>query len=174
MSQQPEPTGVLPQTRVSDRRTGHYHPRRQTGKRRLLSLFAALALVALGAVIGCGLTIIYFRNNMTPRPPQPDEMADRILTRMHRTFPVEADEDAEIRRIVLERMTEIKELRRSSFRAIREQFDGMNDDLLQVLGPDRHQKWKNVVEESRQKHRRDRKDDGKPASSKHESGGHHR
>lgn len=174
MSQQPESTDALPQTRVSDRRSGHYHPRRHTGKRRLLSLFAALALVVLGAVIGCGLTIIYFRNTMAPKPPQPDEMADRILDRMHRTFPVDASEDAKIREIITERMLEIKELRRSSFGAIRERFDAMNDDLFDVLGHDRHQKWTEVVEEGRQKHRRGRKDDKRPAPDKHEPGKHHR
>jgi hypothetical protein len=112
------------------------------GGRRRYALAAVLLLAALaiGAVIGAGAAVIYMKEKR-PRPPSPDQVGEGILRDMSKMLPLDDREKDELRRVVIGHMNRVADIRKKSWDDIRDQFDAMQDDVVDVLGPERYEKW---------------------------------
>ncbi len=154
-----ENTAHVETVRDSVRRDGHFHPRRNHGRSKLFLSISGIVLFAAGMIIGASLTVLYFKNSVRPKPPEPEEFIERMMTRMHNTITLTPDEDKRVREIVLDNMQEVKRIRRESSDSIRGCFDEMRAELETILGPERSERWdaeifKNKPERRRKSHDR--------------------
>lgn len=141
-------------TRGSVRRDGHFHPHRTSRRRRLFLSLGGIVLFGAGVVIGAGLTVLYFKNSVRPKPPEPEEFMERLMTRMNSTINLSADEDKRVRGIVQDNMQEVKRIRRESSDNIRGCFDEMRTELEGILGPERSERWEVELYKNKPERRR--------------------
>jgi|GEM_PF-3394236 hypothetical protein len=154
-------------TRGSVRRDGHFHPRRMSGRGKLFLSLGGIVLFGAGTIIGAGLTVLYFKNSVRPKPPEPEEFMERLMTRMNNTINLSADEDRQVRDIVQDNMQEVKRIRRESSDNIRGCFDEMRNELEKVLGPERSERWEEELYKNRPERKR------KPGHDRGPRRGHH-
>ncbi len=152
-------TAHVETVRDSVRRDGHFHPRRNHGRSKLFLSIGGIVLFAAGLIIGASLTVLYFKNSVRPKPPEPEEFIERLMTRMNNTITLSPEEDKQVRNIVQDNMQEVKRIRRESSDNIRGCFDEMRNELETILGPERSELWeaelfKNKPERRRKSHDR--------------------
>lgn len=162
-----ENTAHVETVRDSVRRDGHFHPRRTSGRSKLFLSLGGVVLFGAGLVIGAGLTVLYFKNSVRPKPPEPEEFIERLMTRMNSTINLSADEDKRVRIIVQDNMQEVKRIRRESSDNIRGCFDEMRNELEGILGPERSERWEAELFKNKPERRRKMGHDRAPKSGHH-------
>ncbi len=136
----------------------HVHKKSRT----LLWTVIGLACVAAGIVIGASIAVIFVRNNFMPRPPEPQEMTQRILEHMDRVASLSPEEKEKITALVSVHMEEIQRIRKNSFAAIGKEFTDMRSEVREIIGQQRYDKWREEVEKNRPKHPPHKKDKKNP------------
>lgn len=133
-----EPTGPVSaeSARLQARIAAHHGGRRS----RLLAVVLFLATLTVGAVIGAGAAVIYMKEKR-PRPPSPEQVGESIMARMSASIDMSESEKAELRKAVFEHMEKVAAIRKKSWDDIRDQFDAMQDDVVDLLGPERYEVW---------------------------------
>lgn len=160
---------------AAESQTLHFHPKRHKKGRAWLWVVVALLCVIAGGVIGGGVVMMYIKTRTFPKPPDSTEMADKLTERMTNVVSVAEDENAVIREIIVRHMEAVRQIRRESFDNIRDQFDAMREEVGEVLGPERKEKWIEEMDRHRPKGRRHKKDTGPPESAqpRHGAGSEH-
>ncbi|MCD8140797.1 MAG: hypothetical protein LUE17_13635 [Planctomycetaceae bacterium] len=160
---------TLKQVSDSQRIIVSHHAKREK-KRYAKAILLLLLAVLAGVVIGVGGTLVYIKNKFHRRPPSPDAVAEMLTRHMHEAVTLQGDEDSRIRDIIDDHMSEVDAMRRSTFRDFRTVMDRMNQQIAEVLGPERYALW--VKERERRfgkrkpppppHERRDRRHNGPP------------
>jgi hypothetical protein len=132
---------------VSDSRRLLFRRHRDQAKRRYLkAVLLLVAAVLAGVVIGVGGALLYLKNRYHHRPPRPDAVAGIMLERMRGLMTLDSDEESRLRIIIDSHMNEVDAIRRQSFGEFRAVIDRMNEEMVEVIGPERHAKWKAYTE----------------------------
>lgn len=146
--------------------SGHFHPKRRKGGKTWPWVLTALVCVVSGVVIGAGLTILHYKDKTIPRPPPTREMAEHILKHVNSTVNLTGGENERVQAIIQNHMESVRQIRRESWQSIGKQFDAMNQDVGEVLGPERRRKWQEAVEKRWPKRKR-RSDSDRDSRSGH-------
>lgn len=116
----------------------HQHARKKRcAKAILLFVVAFLA----GIVIGVGGTLLFLKNRFHRRPPKPPEVAAMITKHMREVIALSPEEEVKVTAIIDEHMNEVDAMRRATFGSFRTVIDRMNDQISEVIGSERFEKW---------------------------------
>ncbi|MCC8115811.1 MAG: hypothetical protein LIP18_01420 [Planctomycetes bacterium] len=129
--------------------------------RRYLKAGALIFLAMLaGFAIGVGSTVLYLKDKMHRVPPSPDAIEDAMVGRMQTLLGISPDEEEKLRDFIDSHMEKFEDIRSDSFESIRSVFREMDQEFLDILGPDRHRLWAEEREKRfhRKKRPRDRDD----------------
>ncbi len=117
------------------------------GKRRYAkAVFFLVVAVVAGIVIGVGGTLLYARNKMYRLPPNPKAIGDAMLGHMRGLVALTPEEETAVKSIIDRHVDEVDAMRKASFETIRGVFQRMNDQIEQVIGPDRMKVWRDDKE----------------------------
>ncbi len=116
-------------------------------RRWVKGILFVLLFIAIGAVIGAGMTMIYFGRGMHRPPPRRDAIVARMLEKMRERVAVTGDEEKRLTSLLEKHFDEILEVRRRSFDGMQEVFRRMDADVESVLGRERFQTWFTFKEE---------------------------
>lgn len=103
-------------------------------------LFLFLAIIA-GMVIGVGVTLLFIKSRMHMQMPKADQIGRSVLKRLRETVELTDDEKSRLEEIILSHMIEVDKVRTESLNAISLEFDEMNEQVDEILGPERSAKW---------------------------------
>lgn len=129
-------------------------------KRYVKAILLLLLAVLAGVAIGVGGTLLFIRDKFHRRPPKADAVAQMVVGRMRESVTMNPDEERRLTAIVDERMREVDAMRRSSFDSFRDIMERMNEQITEVLGPERTAKWEVDKEKFFGKRARPPKKDG--------------
>lgn len=122
--------------------TEPHHKRPRRSRHDTFKAVALLALVlAAGAVIGAGGTLLFLKRKMRPQQPSAEKIGQSIITRLNEVVTLSPEERTRLEDLVRAHMSRVDEVRRDSLRAIRKEFDDMNDKVDDLIGPDRSRVW---------------------------------
>lgn len=100
-----------------------------------------LVAVAAGALIGFGGATIYFKKSFHRVPPKPDAIVDSLMEHMRNNVKLEPGEEKQLKEIMERGITEVDGIRKASFEDSKAVFNKMNEEVEEVLGPDRYKIW---------------------------------
>ena len=131
---------TLKQASDSQRFISRKHQAREK-KRYAKAILLLLLAVLAGVVIGVGGTLLYVKSKFHRRPPKADAVAAMVVGCIRESVTLNPEEERRLTAIVDERMQEVDALRRSSFDTFRNAMQQMNEQIAEVLGPERNAKW---------------------------------
>lgn len=128
------PTAVLP-------------PRRRAG---WLPTILALATLLSGVVIGaCGIVVVGRGPLLRYVMGSPDMVPAEAMDRIGRDLQLTPAEREAVQAIVYRRMQRVEEIRTQGRADVREQLDGLRDDVASVLDAEKARRWQKRFEEAR-------------------------
>ncbi len=114
-------------------------------RKTVLLILAGVLLMAAGAVVGAGLSIVYFRNMMLPEAGG----AARIGRLLHGSIAdgvaLTEEEKDEIAAIVRTGVGDVEALNRKYGAGVQDRFGEMCRQICGVLGSERAKKWEGCV-----------------------------
>lgn len=113
------------------------HPADGIGKRYVLIAALALVVMAAGAAIGAGVTILYFGRMFMQRPGAPDQTARLIAGRLSRDVNLSPEERARTEALVEKRMAEVAAIRERYEKEITRKLGAMTDGITDIIGDER-------------------------------------
>lgn len=124
----------------SERHSVRLHRPASRKRRYLVATLLLLLAMGAGAIVGAGGAIMYMQKKR-PRPPRPHEVGNSIIREMVDSLDLAEVETASLRTLVDKHMEAIDGIRKKSWDDIRSQFDAMQDEVVDLVGPDRYAKW---------------------------------
>ena len=114
-------------------------------------LFAGLIFLG-GAGVGAGAAGVWFGQRMEREPPEPAELAERLSAELAEEYDL-APTQRERARNIIERRQERMHRAHEKLRAeLGPEFDELDAEMAEVLGPEKAKRWKQRFERARRHH----------------------
>jgi len=109
--------------------------------RRWLTLFVALVIFVAGMASGAALTVHYAVGRLQFAIHHPEVAPARIAATIARRLDLDADQTAQVEKIVANRQVEIVSIRRRFQPEILQQLNSVRDEIAAVLTEPQREKW---------------------------------
>ena len=113
-------------------------------KTLLLALFGVM-LMAVGGVVGAGLSVMYFRSQMAPAPGSLARMGRLLNNSITDGVSLTAEEQGKIDAIGQTGVSDVEKLNQEYGSMIQGRFGDICKQICAVLGPERSKKWEYCV-----------------------------
>ncbi len=122
-------------------------PRRR--RRLIWRVVLSLILVASGAVIGSGLTVLVLARELQIRLHHPELFAARATGRLQRFLDLSDDQARQVESILSEHQKQIQSIRRECQPRFERQIDEIRTEISAVLKPEQARKWESWLDDKR-------------------------
>ncbi len=102
----------------------------------VIAMIAGVVMVA-GAVIGSGITIMYFGRMFLQQPSSPDQATQLITTRINSTAGLSDEERAKTQEVVRKQMEEIAAIRKKYEEEVNSKLGNMSEGVTEIIGKER-------------------------------------
>lgn len=120
-------------------------PGRGGWRKTLLLTLVGVVLMAVGGVVGVGLSVMYFRDQMAPAPGRLERMGRLLNNSITDGVPLTAEEKGKIDAIVHTGVGDVEKLNQEYGAMIQGRFGDICKQICAVLGPERSKKWEYCV-----------------------------
>ncbi len=120
---------------------GRRLPGRTGWRKTALAILVGVALMAAGAVVGAGLSIVYFRNRMIPDAGGAERMGRLLHSSIAGGVALTEEEKSEIDAIVRTGVGDVETLNRKYGAVVQDRFGEMCRQICGVLGTERAKEW---------------------------------
>jgi hypothetical protein len=121
----------------SSGRSDPVHPLNGEWKRYVLIAVLALIVMAAGAAIGAGVTILYFGRMFIQQPGAPDQTARLIAGRLSQDANLSPEERAKTEALVEQQMAEVAAIREKYEKEVTRKLGAMSDGITDIIGDER-------------------------------------
>jgi hypothetical protein len=122
-------------------------PRR--GPRTWVIVLVGLVIVASGAIIGAGTTVLVLRNRLIPPPPPGEKMASVAAEDVKDRYGLTDEQAGRVREVMTRRMEAIAAVREESREKVRAEHDKLRAEMKEILTPDQFARWETHFESLR-------------------------
>lgn len=106
-------------------------------KKYLAIAVIAVVVMVAGAVIGAGITIMYFGRMFMQQPSSPDQVTQLIAARINGAAGLSEDERAQTQEIIQKQMDEIAAIRKKYEEEVKSKLGSMSEGITGVIGTER-------------------------------------
>lgn len=118
-------------------------PRRNRTRRLLIQAALGIAILLSGFVMGSGVTLLALKGIVRESLDHPDQVAERAAARLGRHYDLEANAEAEARRIFQARLENLAEIRREAYPEVNRELESMRDEIADLMDkPEDAKRWK--------------------------------
>jgi len=114
-------------------------------------LFAGLIFVG-GAGVGAGAAGVWFGQRMEREPPEPAELAERLSSELAEEYDLEPQQQERVRGVIERRQERLRRAREKLRAELDPEFDELDAEMADVLGPEKAERWKKRFERTRRHH----------------------
>jgi hypothetical protein len=119
-------------------------PRR---RRMWVSVLLALMVFSGGIVIGGAGTVLVIAGEVRHAIRHPEEVPVRLTQRLTRRLNLDADQSAQVQKILTARLKNIAEIRATIRPQVKSELTGIHDDVRDVLTPQQQGKWDDLYDD---------------------------
>lgn len=106
-------------------------------KKYLAIAVIAVVVMVAGAVIGSGITIMYFGRMFLQQPSSPDQAAQLITTRISSAADLSPEERIRTLELVQKEMDEIAAIRKKYEEEVNKKLGSMSEGVTEIIGKER-------------------------------------